>query len=159
LRFSAQNVEIRPPVSSLELYGAQRGIEVRRGRHDDVDDPGGHEQSDEGMAFVVTTGQGSPVATTGGQSQPPPPVAEAVLNAVAATLRRRGFLTSEWWTSIVALALTATIALAGTRNQLTVQIVAIAAPVVVAASYAYARSAHKSKLAQLVLNALFGDQK
>lgn len=98
------------------------------------------------------------MATIGAPSQQLPPAAEAVLDAVAVTLRRKGFFTSEWWTSIVALALTATIALVGTSNQLTVQIVAIAAPVVVAAAYAYMRSAHKSKLAQFVLNALFGDQ-
>jgi hypothetical protein len=74
----------------------------------------------------------------------------AVANAVSASLVRRGFLTTEWFTTIIALALTALLAWLGVGDSMATQIVGVAAPTILAAVYALVRTRQKSAQWQLV---------
>jgi hypothetical protein len=73
-----------------------------------------------------------------------------VLAAVTKTLLRRGFLTSEWWTTIAAAGLSTVLALVGVHGSAAAQVVGILAPVIVAATYAAVRTMHKSTLAKVL---------
>lgn len=78
---------------------------------------------------------------------------QAVLDAISATLQRRGFLTTEWWTTVLAGLLSAALALVGVHGQAAAQVVGILAPVLVAGIYAAVRTMHKSALAQVLSSA------
>jgi len=77
-------------------------------------------------------------------------VGSAVLTAVSASLTRKGFLTSEWWTAVIGAGLSAVVALVGVQGPTGTQIVSVLAPALLAASYAVVRTIHKSKLAALL---------
>jgi hypothetical protein len=83
------------------------------------------------------------------------PRAKAVADAVSDSLLRRGFLTTEWWTSIVGATLSTVLGAVGVPGGLTAQVVTILAPVLLAAIYALARTSQKSALAAVVASDLF----
>jgi hypothetical protein len=72
---------------------------------------------------------------------------QAVLQAVSQSLVRRGYLTTEWWTTIVGGALSAVLALIHINASSATHVVAVAAPALLAALYALTRTMHKSALA------------
>jgi hypothetical protein len=73
--------------------------------------------------------------------------AQAALNEVAKTLGRRGFFTTEWWTTIIGGALSAVLALVHVKGSGAEQAVAVLSPAVLAGLYAVTRTMHKSALA------------
>lgn len=83
----------------------------------------------------------------GGQPSQGTDVVQAALAAVSKSLTRRGYLTTEWWTTIIGGALSAVLALVHVKGSSAAQVVAIAAPAVLAALYAIVRTMHKSSLA------------
>ena len=81
-------------------------------------------------------------------------VAQAALQAVSDSLVPRGYLTTEWWTTIVGGALSAVLAVVPISASSATHVVAVLAPALLAALYAIARTMHKSALAS-VLRDLF----
>jgi hypothetical protein len=71
----------------------------------------------------------------------------AALNAVSESLVRRGYLTTEWWTTIIGGAVSAILALVHINASSATHVVAVAAPAILAALYAVTRTMHKSALA------------
>lgn len=106
----------------------------------------------------MTTSTAAP--TQSGSSMTIPPIFPAdqekpglaVVDAVSASLVRRGFLTTEWFTTVIALVLTALLAWIGVGDSTATQIVSVAAPTILAAVYALVRTRQKSTLSQLVSN-------
>ncbi len=87
-----------------------------------------------------------------GDQQPAPPsgttdVGQAVLQEVSESLVRRGYLTTEWWTTVVGGAVSAILALVHINASSATHVVAVAAPAVLAGLYAVTRTMHKSALA------------
>jgi len=80
-----------------------------------------------------------------------PACVDAALQAVCNCLQRRGFLTTEWWTTVAAAGLTSVLAKIGVPGPTTVQIVSVLAPLLVAVVYAIARTAHKSALGTAII--------
>lgn len=78
----------------------------------------------------------------------------ATVGAISDALCRRGYLTTEWWTTVVASLLTLSLSYVGVPGPTAAKVVVIAAPVVIAAVYAAARTMHKSALASLLVRAL-----
>lgn len=72
---------------------------------------------------------------------------QAVLADVSNSLVARGRLTTEWWTTLIGGALSAVLALVHVHGSTGTQIVAIAAPALLAGVYAIVRTMHKSALA------------
>lgn len=85
-----------------------------------------------------------------------PTSADAMLQAASNSLQH-GYLTTEWWTTVTATALSATLALVGVSGSPAVQVASVLAPPVVAIVYAVARTVHKSALATAVINNLLRD--
>jgi hypothetical protein len=79
----------------------------------------------------------------------------AAVEAISNALCRRGYLTTEWWTTIVGAALTVALTYVGMPGPAVAKVVVVAAPVVVAAVYAVARTIHKSALAGLLAHILW----
>jgi hypothetical protein len=96
----------------------------------------------------------SSVSPSAGLTTNRPRVDVAIAGAVSATLTRRGYLTTEWWTTVLGAALSTVLALIGIHGAAAAQAIAIGAPVLLAATYAVSRSMHKSHLAELVADAL-----
>ncbi len=93
-----------------------------------------------------TTGQPVPP-----QDNPPHegPLQDNPLQDIASAASRRGYLTTEWWTTVLAAVLSTVLGLVGLHGPAAAQAAGILAPVLVAAVYAFARTRHKSALAQL----------
>lgn len=72
---------------------------------------------------------------------------QAVLQAVSDSLVRRGYLTTEWWTTILGGALSAVLALVHIKASSATHVVAVVAPAALAALYSVTRTLHKSALA------------
>ena len=87
-------------------------------------------------------------------AQRPSPVTEAALNAMSTALQRRGYLTTEWWTTIAAAGVSLLLAIVGVNGPVAFRVTAVLAPVLVAGIYAVARTAHKSAMAKLLANDL-----
>jgi hypothetical protein len=77
-------------------------------------------------------------------------VAQATLQAVSDSLVPRGYLTTEWWTTIVGGALSAVLAVVHINASSATHVVAVVAPALLAALYAISRTVHKSALASLL---------
>ncbi len=63
------------------------------------------------------------------------------------SLARRGFFTSEWWTTVIGGALSAALALLHIPASSATHVVAVVAPAALAGLYAVTRTMHKSNLA------------
>lgn len=87
-------------------------------------------------------------------AQQPSSVTEAALNAMSTTLQRRGYLTTEWWTTVAAAGLSLLLAIVGVNGPVAFQITAVLAPVLVASIYAVVRTVHKSAMAKLLASDL-----
>jgi hypothetical protein len=74
---------------------------------------------------------------------------QSALQAVSDSLVPRGYLTTEWWTTIVGGALSAVLAVVHISASSATHVVAVVAPALLAALYAVARTMHKSALAAL----------
>ncbi|MBV9311800.1 MAG: hypothetical protein JOZ73_13290 [Solirubrobacterales bacterium] len=72
---------------------------------------------------------------------------------MSSSLLPRGYLTTEWWTTIVAGALSAVLALVHVSGSSATHIVAVATPALLAAVYAIVRTMHKSALAATLRDA------
>jgi hypothetical protein len=86
-------------------------------------------------------------------SQPGPgntDVAQAAFQAVSDSLLPRGYLTTEWWTTIVGGALSAVLAVVHISASSATHVVAVLAPALLAALYAITRTMHKSALASVL---------
>ena len=79
---------------------------------------------------------------------------QVVLDAISGALQRRGYLTTEWWTTVAAGLLSAVLALVGVAGPAAAQVTGILAPVLVAVVYAVVRTMHKSALAAVLSAAL-----
>ena len=86
-------------------------------------------------------GTGTAAAAADGQPDP--------MQVIASAVGRRGYLTTEWWTTVLAAVLSAVLGLVGLHGPAAAQAAAILAPVLVAAVYAFVRTQHKSALARL----------
>jgi hypothetical protein len=86
----------------------------------------------------------------------PPPAAgdpdavQAALKALSDSLSRRGYLTTEWWTTVLGGALSAVLALVHISASSATHVVAVVTPALLAALYAITRTLHKSALASLL---------
>jgi hypothetical protein len=76
-----------------------------------------------------------------------PDVAPAVIKAVSDSLVRRGYLTTEWWTTMIGGAVSAILAVVHINASSATHVVAVVAPALLAALYAITRSMHKSAVA------------
>jgi hypothetical protein len=74
-------------------------------------------------------------------------VPQQVLADVTDSLSRRGFFTSEWWTTVIGGALSAVLALLHVSSSSATHVAAVVAPAVLAGLYAVVRTVHKSQLA------------
>ena len=89
------------------------------------------------------------------QDSPPPdsppqkPLQGNPLQDIASAVGRRGYLTTEWWTTVLAALLSAALGLVGLHGPAAAQVTGILAPILVAGVYAVVRTRHKSTLAQL----------
>jgi hypothetical protein len=81
------------------------------------------------------------------------PEVQAMANAVN-TASRPGPLTTEWWTVLVAGALSSTLSAVGLPGSAAAQVAAIVAPIVLALTYAFIRAQTKGSLAS-ALTAVF----
>jgi hypothetical protein len=90
---------------------------------------------------------------SGFSSAPSDPV-DAALAAASNSLARRGYLTTEWWTTIIGGALSAVLALVHVSGSNATHVAAVAAPALLAGLYAFTRTMHKSALAT-ALGAVF----
>jgi hypothetical protein len=94
-----------------------------------------------------------------GDQLPPVPsgnsdVASAVVQSVSESLVRRGYLTTEWWTTMIGGALSAVLAVVHINASSATHVVAVVAPALLAALYAITRTNHKSAVAS-ALGGLF----
>ena len=89
-------------------------------------------------------------AVSSGNSDP----AQAALEAVSGSLARRGYLTTEWWTTMIGGALSAVLALVHINASSATHVVAVIAPALLAGLYAVTRTMHKSVLSS-ALGAVF----
>jgi hypothetical protein len=87
------------------------------------------------------------------QLQTTQPHVQAMANAIN-TASRSGPLTTEWWTVLLAGALSTTLGTLGLPGSAAAQVAAIAAPIVLALAYAFARAHTKGALAS-ALTAVF----
>jgi hypothetical protein len=76
--------------------------------------------------------------------------AQAALQAVSESLLPRGYLTTEWWTTIVGGTLSAVLAVVHISASSATHVVAVIAPALLAALYAITRTVHKTALASLL---------
>jgi hypothetical protein len=74
-------------------------------------------------------------------------VLDASLAALSKSLGRRGFFTTEWWTTMIGGALSAALALIHIKASSATHVVAVVSPALLAALYAITRTMHKSALA------------
>jgi hypothetical protein len=74
-------------------------------------------------------------------------VAQELFAAVSKQLLRRGYFTTEWWTTIIGGALSTVLALVHVNGSSATHVVAVAAPALLAGLYAITRTLHKSALA------------
>lgn len=72
---------------------------------------------------------------------------QQALAAVSETLARRGYLTTEWWTTIIGGAVSAVLALVHITGSSATHVVAVVSPALLAGLYAVSRTMHKSALA------------
>jgi hypothetical protein len=79
-----------------------------------------------------------------------PDVVQAAIQAVSDSLVPRGYLTTEWWTTIVGGALSAVLAVIHISASSATHVVAVVAPALLAGLYAITRTMHKSALASLL---------
>jgi hypothetical protein len=98
--------------------------------------------------------EGSPAMTSDPAPGVPEDPRQVVLDALSGALQRRGYLTTEWWTTVAAGLLSAVLALVGLAGPAAAQITGILAPVLVAGLYAVVRTMHKSALAEVLSAAL-----
>jgi hypothetical protein len=77
-------------------------------------------------------------------------VVDAVLESISKSLVPRGYLTTEWWTTITGGALSAVLALVHVGGSTATHVAAVVAPTVLAALYAITRTIHKSALASVL---------
>jgi hypothetical protein len=82
-----------------------------------------------------------------GSGSPTNDVTQQVVTDVAESLSRRGFFTSEWWTTVIGGALSAVLALLHVSSSSATHVAAVVAPAVLAGLYAIVRTVHKSQLA------------
>jgi hypothetical protein len=80
-------------------------------------------------------------------------VVQAVLKDVSSSLLRRGYLTTEWWTTVIGGALSTLLALVHINASSATHVVAVAAPAVLAGLYALTRTMHKTALASALSDA------
>jgi hypothetical protein len=74
-------------------------------------------------------------------------IAQELLASVSKQLLRRGYFTTEWWTTIIGGALSTVLALVHVNGSSATHVVAVAAPALLAGLYAITRTLHKSTLA------------
>lgn len=108
---------------------------------------------------AVTAAGGSPPPAQPPIPTPPMPVVApdavaAGLQSISISLQRRGYLTTEWWTTVVGGALTLMLAYVRPGDTAAPQTAAIIAPVVLAVAYSISRTMHKSALADVLQAAL-----
>ena len=87
--------------------------------------------------------------TASGATPQQHPQSSVPLALIADAVGRRGYLTTEWWTTVLAALLSAALGLVGLHGPAAAQVTGILAPVLVAGVYALVRTRHKSVLAQL----------
>lgn len=90
-----------------------------------------------------------------GDPSPPDTLGEAdpvqsALQAISNSLLRRGYLTTEWWTTILGGALSAVLALLHIKASSATHVVAVVVPALLAALYAVTRTVHKAALASVL---------
>jgi len=73
---------------------------------------------------------------------------------VSDSLVRRGYLTTEWWTTVIGGALSAILAVVHINASSATHVVAVAAPALLAGLYAITRTMHKSALASALADVL-----
>jgi hypothetical protein len=73
-----------------------------------------------------------------------------MLTQISKSLIPRGYLTTEWWTTIIGGAVSAVLALVHVSGSNATHVAAVVAPAVLAALYAITRTMHKSALASLL---------
>lgn len=78
----------------------------------------------------------------------------AAIAQISNTVTRPGPLTTEWWTVVLAGAISAALALTGLPGSAAAQVAGIVAPILLALMYALVRSRTKGALAE-VLQAIF----
>ena len=74
----------------------------------------------------------------------------AAAGSISDTLTRRGFTTTEFWTTSIGFGLTALLALVGVPGSTTTQVVSLLAPTLLAGIYGAVRTMHKSNLSKLL---------
>ena len=77
-------------------------------------------------------------------------ILDDVLKAVSQSVERRGYLTTEFWTTLFGGALSVILAFVHVSASTAAQVAAVAAPALLAGTYAAVRTMHKSALASLL---------
>jgi hypothetical protein len=90
-----------------------------------------------------------PTQKTYNKVQPGPnaTTAEQAIASLTNTVSRPGALTTEWWTVLVATALSTVLGIVGVNGSTATQIAATFAPIVLALAYAFVRAHTKGALA------------
>lgn len=88
------------------------------------------------------------------QKLSPDPTPTEAVTRIANTINRPGPLTTEWWSVLIAGALSTVLAVIGLPGSAATQVAAIIAPIALALVYAYVRSRTKGALAD-ALTAIF----
>jgi len=79
---------------------------------------------------------------------------QAGLVAISQGLQRRGYLTTEWWTTVIGAALSVVLSYVHVSSSASAQTASILAPALLAAAYAVARTSQKSALSDVLQAAL-----
>lgn len=79
---------------------------------------------------------------------------QAGLMSISASLDRRGYLTTEWWTTVAGTAITMLLAYVRPGDSAAPQTAAIIAPALISMVYMVSRTAHKSALADVLQAAM-----
>ncbi len=92
----------------------------------------------------------TPSSSPPSTAAPASDAADAALSAVSASLLRRGYLTTEFWITLIGAGLSSVLAVVKVPGATAAQVVAIGAPALLAATYAVVRTMHKSRVGRLV---------
>ena len=77
----------------------------------------------------------------------------AALSSISDALAHKGWLTTEWWTTVIGGGASAALAFVGVGGSTATQIVSVVAPALLAAIYAMVRTRHKSAMAAVLQGA------
>lgn len=108
------------------------------------------------MAGQTPASPRPPASAAAGSSSTTADPVQAGLQSISASLQRRGYLTTEWWTTVVGGGLTVLLSYVHPGDAAAPQTAAIIAPALIAVVYSVSRTMHKSALADVLQAALPG---